>query len=532
MSLHRFPRKESKRGRWLEALDLVEEDLKDFHRVCSRHFPDGDATKDPQLNLGKRFASPKKRWTSRAKRAQKRTRLFNQRPESSSSCSVTPASQKENGSEASESVTPPVMVARIGEQLDTSFQVHELPTDDSISVSSASASTLSPFSSVSKGNSNSDTSVLVSKALLSRIEYLEAKNKSLKSKKSPTVGNAPFRVECIANDDKLIKLYTGFTTYSVFVAFFSFLGPSVNELTYWGDKESTGVRHRQRKLSPFNQFFMTLIKLKLNLRNKDIAYCFGISEPTISRYLTTWVCFLYQQLKEINWMPDVAQVVDTLPTSFRDKYQTTYAIIDATEIFLETPSDLHLQSSTWSSYKSHNTGKILIGCTPNGAISFISPMYVGSVSDVELTHVCGFLEKLEGKSGISVMTDRGFTIKDMLSDIGVELNIPPFLEGRPQLPQDDIRKTRHIASLRIHVERAIGRIKKFAILQGNFPLSMSRLANQIVCVCAWLTNFHPALLPPPIANSETDVEDYFQSLPSDSEMSKTDSDICESDMEL
>ena len=227
-------------------------------------------------------------------------------------------------------------------------------------------------------------------------------------------------------------------------------------------------------------------------------------------------------------MPDVDQVASTLPTSFRDKYQTTYAIIDATEIFLETPSDLHFQSSTWSNYKSHNTGKILIGCTPNGVISFISPMYVGSISDVELTRVCGFLEKIEGKRGISVMADRGFTIKDMLNDIGVELNIPPFLEGRSQLPQDEIRKTRHIASLRIHVERAIGRIKKFAILQGNFPLSMSRLANQIVCVCAWLTNFHPALLPPPVAHSETDVENYFQSLPSDS---GTDSDICDSDME-
>ena len=58
---------------------------------------------------------------------------------------------------------------------------------------------------------------------------------------------------------------------------------------------------------------------------------------------------------------------------------------------------------------------------------------------------------------------------------------------------------------------------------------MSRLANQIVCVCAWLTNFHPALLPPPVANSETDVEDYFQSLAS---ASGTDSNICDSDMEL
>ena len=60
VSLYRLPRKESKRGQWLEALGLVEDGLKDLHRVCSRHFLDGNATKDPQLNLGKRFASPKK----------------------------------------------------------------------------------------------------------------------------------------------------------------------------------------------------------------------------------------------------------------------------------------------------------------------------------------------------------------------------------------------------------------------------------------------------------------------------------------
>ena len=136
-------------------------------------------------------------------------------------------------------------------------------------------------------------------------------------------------------------------------------------------------------------------------------------------------------------MLDVDQVVTTLPTSFCNKYQTTCAIIDVTEIFLETPRDLHLQSSTWSSYKSHNTGKIPVGCTPNGAITYVSPMYVGSISDVELTHVCGFLDKLEGKHGILVMADTGLTIKDMVSDIGIELNIPSFLEARP----DFLKKT-------------------------------------------------------------------------------------------
>ena len=144
---------------------------------------------------------------------------------------------------------------------------------------------------------------------------------------------------------------------------------------------------------------------------------------------------------------------------------------------------------------------------------------------MELTQVSGFLQELEGKDGISVMADRGFTIKGLLKEINVELNIPPFLEGRQQLPADEVKHGRQIASLRIHVERAIGRVKQFTILQGNFPLSMARQVNQIVCVCAWLTNFHPALIPPPLSSSEiADVEKYFETLESESCIESVDSD--------
>ena len=89
-----------------------------------------------------------------------------------------------------------------------------------------------------------------------------------------------------------------------------------------------------------------------------------------------------------------------------------------------------MQLSTWSQYKHHNTVKFLVACTPNGAVCFISPVYVGSISDVELTRVSGLLTALEDKPGISIMADRGFTIKDMLKELIIDLNIPPFLDGR------------------------------------------------------------------------------------------------------
>ena len=155
---------------------------------------------------------------------------------------------------------------------------------------------------------------------------------------------------------------------------------------------------------------MTLMKLGLNLKVVDLAFRFGVSASCVSRYITTWICFLYHQLKEIDWMPAVAQVSGTLPPAFRTQFQNTYALIDCSEIFVETPTDLQMQSSTWSSYKHHNTAIFLLACTPNGCVSFVSPLYVGSISDVELTRVSGLLTCLENKQGVSIMADRGFTI--------------------------------------------------------------------------------------------------------------------------
>lgn len=525
VSMHRFPQDKTKRLRWLKALGLKDDDIGSHHRVCSRHFPEGDAKSyDPQLSLGKRFASPTKRWTGRAKRAKRREaarNLFSEESHSKTSGrNPSSGSTSANDSEAVEE--HPLLVTQVGEQLETEYQLHELPTDDSLSTPTSSRALSSPFSSVSA--TDNSTRVLVDKALLSRIELLEAENKDLNSKLSK-VARKTFSVEDVAGNDDLVKLYTGFTTYSVFLAFYEFLGPSVNELAYRGVSQRAQKRQRRRKIDSLNQLFLTLIKLRLNLRNKDLAFRFGICESLVSRYVTTWISYLYHHLKEVKWMPEVEQVRATLPHSFQQAYSTTFAIIDGSELFIQTPSNLQLQSSTWSSYKHHNTAKFLIACTPNGCICFISPLYVGSISDVELTRVSGFLQELEGKDGISDMADRGFTIKDQLKKINVELNIPPFLDGRQQLPADEVKRGRQIASLRIHVERAIGRIKQFAILQGNFPLSMVRQVNQIVCVCAWLTNFHPALIPPPLTSSENaEVEEYFNTLESESDFVSTDSD--------
>ena len=444
--------------------------------------------------IGKRFASPIKKGPreKRAKRRDEQKLLF-----SSSSGTVVGSSDSMPTSSIQQSNSPPLHTALVGQQFLTSesYEIHELP--------SSVDTKLQP--------QHQETDVTIGTALLARIEFLEAENTQLKAMQ--LIRNE-LRLEDIQHDDKLVCFFTGFTSYVMLTAFFEFLGPAVHNLRYWGEKEGTRKRKRTRKLDPKNQLFLTLVKLKLNFQLKYLALRFGLSISQTSRYFTTWICFLYYHLKEINWMPSTDQVWATLPSIFKEKYPTTYAIIDTSEIFIETPSDLRMQSSTWSQYKHHNTFKFLIACTPNGAICFVSPVYVGSISDVELTRCSGLLDELKDKPGITIMADKGFTIKDMLKDLHIELNIPPFLQDRQQLAAKEVEEGRKIAAVCIHVERAIGRMKTFSILKDTIPLSMARLSNQIVFVCAMLTNFLPVLVPLPDEPSESVVEEYFGQLSS------------------
>ena len=105
------------------------------------------------------------------------------------------------------------------------------------------------------------------------------------------------------HNDTSVSHYTGFPSYDIFLAFFTFLGPAVNCLHYWGSSTKKRVRKRKTKLTPVNQLFMVLVKLRLDLTFRDLAYRFQISQATVSRYFITWVCFLYQQLREIEWFP-------------------------------------------------------------------------------------------------------------------------------------------------------------------------------------------------------------------------------------
>ena len=92
------------------------------------------------------------------------------------------------------------------------------------------------------------------------------------------------------------------------------------------------------------------------------------------------------------------------------------------------------------------------------------------------------------------MDDRGFEIQDLLVLKKASLNISPFMRCKDQLDPDEEDETRQMASLRIHVERAIERIKNFNILRQIIPNTIAEDTNKIWKVCAILTNFKGPLV--------------------------------------
>ena len=237
------------------------------------------------------------------------------------------------------------------------------------------------------------------------------------------------------------------------------------------------------KLKMSDQILSVLIRLRLGLNFHDIGRRFGVSRQLACSMFHSWIDIMAVKLSDcIVWLPRET-IRRTLPTSFSDTYPKTACIIDCTEVFIQRPFSLKARNQTYSSYKSHNTAKFLIAIAPNGYIMFISKAYGGRASDNFITKSCGLLDYL--LPGDEVMADRGFTIGEELCARQVKLNIPAFMKGRKQLSAQETIESRRIASVRIHVERAINRLKCYIVMKTTMNIeSVAKMDKKMRVISA------------------------------------------------
>ncbi|KAK9882585.1 hypothetical protein WA026_022211 [Henosepilachna vigintioctopunctata] len=259
-----------------------------------------------------------------------------------------------------------------------------------------------------------------------------------------------FRIENLKNKPDQVQFYTGFNNYNHFIFVFNLFGDEVNNLKYYPSMKSARGKHA---LSPCNQFYLTMIKLRRNVCNKELSFHFNISKSSVSKYFITWINYLYNKLKAINiWAPK--EVIDD-NLRFRDKTNNCTIIIDCTETKLQKPQNPVSQQATYSKYKSANAMKVLVGISNSGSVIFISEAYGGSISDRQLFEKCGIINLLQ--KGDIILCDCGFNIQDLVSHMDVTVNMPQFLKKVcNQFEPHQLRKSKKLSSELINVERVIG----------------------------------------------------------------------------
>lgn len=292
-------------------------------------------------------------------------------------------------------------------------------------------------------------------------------------------------IEDICNSDEKVMFYTGIPNSGTFFAIFDEVGDIC-------DENVDGNRGRRRTLRLQDEFFMVMMRLRLGLLLEDLAQRFKISKSTCSKIVSRWINYMDVKLSFLLHWPEREVNNLTMPKQFRFKYPNCRVIIDCTEVYTETPQSLSNRSLMYSSYKSHMTYKALIGINPRGVITFVSDLWAGSISDKQLTKNSGILDLCE--PGDAIMADKGFLIRDLTTPRRIELIIPPFKTKYKRFTKREVEETRRIANLRIHIERAIERVKNFRILQGNIPITLAGQASKVWKLCSRFSNLQPPLV--------------------------------------
>ena len=129
--------------------------------------------------------------------------------------------------------------------------------------------------------------------------------------------------------------------------------------------------------------------------------------------------------------------------------------------------------------------KILTGVASNSMIIFVSKSYGGSISDKALT-MSNYLDEIDPYC--TLMVDKGFNIEEECTARHIKLLIPPGKRGQSQMLPIAAKKTNEVAKMRISVEQIIRRLKCFRILPNEFPISSFSQLDDMVIICAALTN--------------------------------------------
>lgn len=207
----------------------------------------------------------------------------------------------------------------------------------------------------------------------------------------------------------------------------------------------------------------TLMYLRRNRTQADIADGYGVSQPTISRAITALV-------------PVIAAVLEHLVPVAEDVAPGDVYLIDGTLLpcwsWTDRP-DLY-------SGKHHTTGvNVQVASSLEGRIAWVSGPLPGSTHDVTALDTHGLLD---GHDPTHFIADKGY--------IGRQMTTPVKKPIGHELPENDKTYNTSVNKLRWPIERAISHLKNWRILHTDYRRPFNTLQTTLTAVLGlyFLTN--------------------------------------------
>ena len=373
---------------------------------------------------------------------------------------------------------------------------------ESPDVLSENDSSLYDFKDEEPPTRDQSTQTLSNAELKSKIETLITSN-ALKTSKVvyKTISISSMSYENVIQDSQNMTHLTGLTS-SQFKVLFDFLNDvcPLDKIRYWCHGKNSKQINSHKLSSQWSseeRLYICLLRLRRGFTIKTLSLLLStpdkqIKDTSIREIFTTFIQLMYKVFRDMRrvMFPSKEVLQRFLPRVFKT-IKRIRCTVDCTEFRVETSRNFARQGNTYSSYKHANTFKCLIAVTPNGGSCFVSDLYEGDISDVQIFEQSGILKHIEPQDVILV--DRGFTVQDLVNPLQACIQIPAFLKGRGNLSAAEELSTRKIAKARVHVERFNQRLKQFKLVGRTIPLSLAPLATQMVVVACGLVNFQEVL---------------------------------------
>ena len=293
---------------------------------------------------------------------------------------------------------------------------------------------------------------------------------------------------------KKMKFFTGLAFLQV-IALFNFLGDNVYKLTYWSSNATAETTREkdpdQENISHGWTVFVTLVRLRRGMSIPTLSYVYNLSQTTVRNIFTTWLQLLYCHYSDMKhaMFPERQALKKFLLKSLK-AFKNVRCSVDCTECLCADAEGLPQTMGICIQITSITTHlNVWLTVAPSGAAVFVSNLFKGAVIRQGYIWAKWNLTASESRwhdiGSRRIYSERGFTVREDLqweriySERGFTVNGCRLEHSTIFVRQGTIYTPGGVANKailqkgRIHVERYNERVKKFLLLWGTMPLSLS-----------------------------------------------------------